>query len=70
MSPERLRAYILILMRDLCIPGGGLFLALTLTKGELWQLPLIAGMMSVPLVGRGGQPEPDPRPDRRPSPEG
>lgn len=66
MTPERLRAYVLIVMRDIVIPSGGLFLSLYLPvtrQFEVWQLPLLAGMMMVPLVARGGPPEPDARPE-------
>jgi hypothetical protein len=74
MTPQRLRAYILILMRDLIIPGSGVFLAVWLPTHNLfepWHLPLLAGMLGVPLVGRGGDPPPDPRgpKDARPEPE-
>lgn len=54
-----IRLAILILMRDLLIPGGGLFLAIYLSStGKLspWHLPLIAGMLGTPLVARGGMP--------------
>lgn len=57
MTPARLRAYVLILMRDILIPLGGLALALILPltdRFEYWHLPLIAGMLGVPLVARGG----------------
>lgn len=60
-------------MRDIMIPGAGVFLAVYLPLAKLfepWQLPLLAGMIGVPLVGRGGQLEPDPRPDRRPPADG
>lgn len=72
MTPARLRAYVLILMRDLVIPGAGVFLAIYLPLGHLfepWQLPLLAGMLGVPLVARGGAPEPDMRPDALPPPD-
>jgi hypothetical protein len=72
MSPARLRAYVLIVMRDVLIPGGGLFLAIYLPLSDLfqpWQLPLIAGMLGTPLVGRGEEPEPDTRPDALPPPD-
>lgn len=55
MSPELLRAYVLIFMRDVLIPGGGLYLTIWLAQHGLfayWQLPLLAGMMMVPLVSR------------------
>lgn len=73
MTPQRLRAYVLIVMRDILIPGAGIFLAVYLPVTHLfspWQLPLLAGMLGTPLVGRGGEPEPDLRPDRRPPAEG
>lgn len=72
MTPQRLRAYVLIVVRDILIPLGGLYLTITLTathRFEPWHLPLVAGMMSVPLVSRGGSPEPDMRGDDRPEPE-
>lgn len=71
MTPQRLRAYVLIFMRDLVIPGAGVFLAVYLPITHLfepWQLPLLAGMLGVPLVARGGQPEPDMRPPEPPPP--
>jgi hypothetical protein len=46
----------LIVTRDVLIPGGGLFLAIYLPLShslEPWHLPLIAGMLGTPLVGRG-----------------
>lgn len=73
MTPQRLRAYVQIVMRDILIPGGGLVLSFYLVHNHqfaYWQLPLLAGMMVVPLVGRSGAPEPDPRPDRRPEADG
>lgn len=72
MSPARLRAYVLIVVRDIIIPVTGAFLATYLPLAHLfepWQLPLIAGMLGTPLVARGGSPEPDLRPDARPDPE-
>lgn len=53
MSPDRLRAYILILTRDVLPPMGGLFLCIYLPathQFEYWQLPLIAGLFGIPLV--------------------
>jgi hypothetical protein len=50
---------VLIIMRDILIPAGGLALALILPltdRFEYWHLPLIAGMLGVPLVARGGDP--------------
>lgn len=56
----------LILVRDVLIPLGGLFLAVYLPiSGSLqpWHLPLIAGMLGTPLVARGEKPpEVDPPP--------
>lgn len=49
----------LIAMRDVLIPGAGVFLAVYLPLvGALspWHLPLIAGMLGTPLVGRGESP--------------
>jgi hypothetical protein len=69
MTPQLLREWITVLMRDLAIPGLGAFLT---WKGyvtgalEPWHLPLLAGMMTTPLVGRignGPPPEPDSRPE-------
>lgn len=54
-----IRLAVLIVMRDLLIPGGGLLLAIVLPlNGTLspWHLPLIAGMLGTPLVARGGMP--------------
>jgi hypothetical protein len=59
VTPERLRAYVLIAVRDILIPMGGLFLSIFLPladRFEYWHLPLIAGMLGVPLVARGGDP--------------
>ena len=61
----------LIIVRDVLIPLGGLFLAVYLpTTGSLqpWHLPLIAGMLGTPLVARGEKPpEVDPQdPDGSP----
>lgn len=73
MTPQQLRAYVQIVMRDILIPGAGVVLAFYLPathQFSYWQLPLLAGMMMVPLVGRSGAPEGDPRPDRRPEAEG
>lgn len=57
MSPARLRAYVLIVIRDIVVPLAGVFLSIYLPVGGAfapWQLPLLAGMIGVPLVGRGG----------------
>lgn len=59
MTPARLRAYVLIVVRDIVIPVSGVFLAVYLPvfgRFEYWHLPLIAGMLGVPLVARGGDP--------------
>lgn len=56
MTPQRLRAYVLIVMRDIVIPGAGVFLSIYLPVSgtfQPWQLPLLAGMLGVPLVARG-----------------
>ena len=68
MTPDTARAWVLLLMRDVVIPGAGVWIALH--KPELYLLPLSAGMLSVPLVGRSGSPEPDDRPDALPPEEG
>jgi hypothetical protein len=60
-------------VRDISIPLAGVALIFYLAvthQFEWWQLPILAGMMMVPLVGRGGEPDPDVRPDRRPEAEG
>lgn len=72
MSPARLRAYILIVMRDVLPPSTGTFLSVYLPLSHqfaYWQLPLLAGLFGVPLVGKDAAEEPDPRPDIRPPPE-
>lgn len=72
MTPARLRAYVLIVMRDILIPAGGLALALILplsNRFEYWHLPLIAGMLGVPLVARGGDPPEIEMPTVNPQPE-
>lgn len=64
MSPARLRAYVLILMRDVVTPGTGLFLSVYLPvthQFAYWQLPLLAGLFGVPLVGRDSPPPEDDR---------
>jgi hypothetical protein len=58
MTPELLRAYVLILMRDVLIPGAGVFLAIWLPITgvfEPWQIPFVLSLVGVPLVGRIGQ---------------
>lgn len=59
-----IRYAILILVRDVSIPAGGLWIAIHgISTGTLspWHLPLIAGMLGTPLVGRGETP---PGPDK------
>lgn len=54
-----IRFAVLILIRDLIIPGAGVYLAvrgLSVGTLELWHLPLIAGMLGTPLVARGENP--------------
>lgn len=56
MSAATLRSYIVVLIRDLVTPGAGVLLAvkLGLSGGlEPFHLPLIAGMLGIPLVARG-----------------
>lgn len=53
LTPERLRAYVLILMRDVVPPITGVFLSVYLPvtgQFEAWQLPLVAGLFGIPLV--------------------
>lgn len=56
MRPDEVfRAWVLVLVRDAGIPAGGVYLTIWLAQHglfEVWQLPLLAGMMMVPLVGR------------------
>jgi hypothetical protein len=59
MTPPLLRAYVTILVRDIVIPLGGVYLTFYLARThqfEVWQLPILAGMMMVPLVGRSDPP--------------
>lgn len=59
---ELARAIVLIVMRDLVIPGFGIYLTVWLAQHDLfapWQLPLLAGMMCVPLVARAANGEGD-----------
>jgi hypothetical protein len=61
VSPERLRAYVLILTRDVIPPLSGLFWSIYLPisgQFEYWQLPLIAGAFGVPLVAPRESKEP------------
>jgi hypothetical protein len=51
MTPERLRAYVLIFTRDLLPPLVGAYLTIRWWGTiEVWQLPLLAGLFGVPLV--------------------
>jgi tetrahydromethanopterin S-methyltransferase subunit E len=73
MTPQRLRAYVQTVVGFLVIPLAGIALTFYLVRAhqfEYWQLPLLAGMMGVPLVASSGSSEGDePRPDRRSEPE-
>ena len=58
MTPARLREYVLIITRDILPPilGGFGFVYLLLTQQfEPWHLPIIAGMVGVPLVAPRGR---------------
>lgn len=62
---------VLIAVRDILIPLGGLFLAVYLPiTGSLapWHLPLIAGMLGTPLVARGETPPKTESPGSEPGP--
>ncbi len=53
MSPQRLREYVLIVTRDVIPPLTGVFLSIYLPltgQFDAWQLPLIAGLLGIPLV--------------------
>lgn len=53
MNPHHLRAYVLIITRDVLPPLAGLFLTIYLPLSgqfEYWQLPLLAGLYGTPLV--------------------
>ncbi len=53
MSPDRLRAYVTVLTRDVLPPLSGtgmLFYALITRTFEPWMLPLVAGLYGIPLV--------------------
>jgi len=60
MTPELLAAYVRVIVREATIPLAGVtltyFLAAT-DRFAVWQLPLLAGMMLVPLVRLGSPPE-------------
>jgi hypothetical protein len=70
VTPARLRAYVLIVTRDIVPPIVGAFLSIYLPASHqfaYWQLPLLAGLFGVPLVAsRGGEEDPEPMPDTRP----
>lgn len=56
MTPQGLRAWATVIVRDILTPGAGLFLCVWLPLSgnwSPWQLPLLAGMLGVPLVARG-----------------
>lgn len=58
MSPERLRAYVLIVTRDVAPPLAGLFLLIYLPLSrqfDVWQSPLIAGLFGIPLIAPRGE---------------
>lgn len=51
MSPERLRAYVLILTRDVVPPAMGVFFSVKWGDTlQPWQLPILAALFGVPLV--------------------
>lgn len=59
VTPARLRAYVLIVMRDIVPPLTGVFLCVLLPvthQFEYWQLPLLAGLFGVPLVAARDDP--------------
>ena len=61
MTPERLRQYVLVVTRDVLPPITGVFLAVYLPlAGEFsaWQLPLIAGLLGIPLVAPRAKEDP------------
>lgn len=52
-TPERLRAWVLIVTRDILPPAVGTFLAVYLPishQFEVWQLPLLMGLFGFPFV--------------------
>jgi hypothetical protein len=73
MSPARLRAYVLIITRDVIPPALGVYLTIYLARTEqlaYWQLPFLAGLLMVPLVGRSPSDPPlEISPDTRPPPD-
>ncbi len=53
MSPEKLSAYVKIVIRDVIMPLTGVFLGVYLPVTEqfsAWQLPLLAILLGVPLL--------------------
>lgn len=66
MTPEVLRAYVLIITRDVLSPITGLGLSVyAYVSGvfEPWQIPFLLSLIGVPLVGRIGRAsEPPPPP--------
>jgi hypothetical protein len=61
MSPSLLRAYVTIVVRDVVIPIAGICLTFYLAHTHqlaYWHFPLLAGMLSVPLVARSDPPKP------------
>jgi uncharacterized membrane protein YdjX (TVP38/TMEM64 family) len=63
-----IRFAVSILIRDVVIPGAGVYLAvrgLVVGTLEAWHLPLIGAMLGTPLIARGeSPPELDTGPDR------
>lgn len=55
MSPERLRAYITIVVRDVIFPGAAVAGYFFPPGGELypWMFPMLAAFAGVPLAARG-----------------
>lgn len=55
-TPSDARAWIDLLVRDIAFPVAGLYLLVhNWATLEPWHLPLIGGLCSVPLIGRGGR---------------
>lgn len=58
MTPERLRAWVAILTRDLIPPGVGIYFSVKLGAHlQPWHLPLLAGLFGIPLVAPRGDRE-------------
>lgn len=58
MSPQLLRAYVLIVVRDVAIPMTGLGLSVYVIASNTfqpWMIPFLISLVGVPLVGRIGQ---------------